>query len=68
MTVSYLVAYFFTPTAFRFDIPILNITFAQLVEIAWICTQFFLITEKENALFMSFLLSVRTVYVSSNQY
>jgi len=36
MTITYLVAYFFTPTIFQFDIPILNITFAKFVEITWI--------------------------------
>ena len=35
MTITYLFAYFFTPSALRFDVPIIHITFAQLVEIVW---------------------------------
>ncbi|CAF1495792.1 unnamed protein product [Adineta ricciae] len=35
MTVTYLLAYFFTPNAFRFTVPILNVSFIRVVEYAW---------------------------------
>ena len=35
MTIAYLLAYFFTPNFFRFDLPIVNIPFMRVVEYAW---------------------------------
>jgi hypothetical protein len=35
MTVAYLLAYFFTPYALRFYVPIINLSFVRLVEYAW---------------------------------
>ncbi|CAF3372394.1 unnamed protein product [Rotaria sp. Silwood1] len=35
MTITYLLAYIFTPTVFRFDIPIINVSFAKFVEYVW---------------------------------
>ena len=37
MTLSYLLAYFFTPSVLRFNLPIVNITFLKLVEYLWPC-------------------------------
>ncbi len=42
MTITYLLAYFFTPAIFRFDIPIVNISFSKLVEIVWPCKFIFI--------------------------
>lgn len=47
MTLTYLLAYFFTPSFFRFDVPILNISFLRLVEYAWPC-KFFLLNKIKN--------------------
>ncbi|CAF1109930.1 unnamed protein product [Adineta ricciae] len=42
MTITYILAYFFTPAVFHFDVPIINIPFARCVKIIWplfaICT------------------------------
>ncbi|CAF4265146.1 unnamed protein product, partial [Adineta steineri] len=35
MTITYLLAYFFTPGVFSFDIPIINVPFARCVEFIW---------------------------------
>jgi hypothetical protein len=35
MTVTYLLAYFFTPYALRFNVPILNVSLIKVVEYAW---------------------------------
>ncbi|CAF4744851.1 unnamed protein product [Rotaria socialis] len=35
MTITYLLAYIFTPTVFRFDIPILNVPFSKLILFVW---------------------------------
>ena len=35
MTIAYLLAYFFTPDFFRFDLPIVNLPFMRVVEYAW---------------------------------
>jgi hypothetical protein len=41
MTITYLFAYFFTPAVFRFDMPILNISFARFVEYMWPCESYY---------------------------
>lgn len=65
MTITYLVAYFFTPTIFQFDIPILNITFAKFVEITWIRMFLLLISILiRNEFFFSFC----RMYIGSHQY
>jgi hypothetical protein len=35
MTVTYLLAYFFTPNVFHVDFPILNVPFARVAEYLW---------------------------------
>jgi len=35
MTITYLVAYFFTPSIFRVDFPFLNVPLTRLVEVVW---------------------------------
>ncbi|UJR30409.1 hypothetical protein I4U23_017944 [Adineta vaga] len=35
MTITYLLAYFFTPNVFHFTVPILNISFIRIAEYAW---------------------------------
>ena len=37
MTITYLLAYFFTPAIFRFDVPLLNVPFTRVVEYVWPC-------------------------------
>lgn len=35
MTITYVLAYLFTPNVFRFIVPIINIPFVRVVEYAW---------------------------------
>jgi len=35
MTITYLLAYLFTPNVFRFIVPIINIPFVRFVEYSW---------------------------------
>ena len=37
MTLTYLIAYFFTPAIVRFNLPILNVPFMRIVEYIWPC-------------------------------
>ena len=37
MTLTYLLAFFYTPAVFRFQIPILGIQFMTLVKYGWSC-------------------------------
>ncbi|CAF2474109.1 unnamed protein product [Rotaria sp. Silwood2] len=40
MTVVYLLAFFFTPNIFRFDVPILNVPFARVAKYGWPCKSY----------------------------
>ncbi|CAF3337005.1 unnamed protein product [Rotaria socialis] len=35
MTATYLLAFFFTPAIFRFDVPIINVSFARVAQYVW---------------------------------
>lgn len=65
MTITYLIAYFFTPTIFQFDIPILNITFAKFVEITWIRMCYIICL---NTIRTEFFSSFCRMYIGSHQY
>jgi len=67
MTITYLLAYFCTPAVFRFDIPILNISFARFAEFVWPCKFVFsFIKIKFNV--YSVLPSMCIMCISSDQY